>query len=131
QAARERGFWSRALVDRVAGARTLHEVRGVPEDVADLFVTAHQVPPERHVGIQAAFQEHVDNAVSKTVNLPQDATPEDIDRVYRMAYEMKCKGITVYRDTSRSEQVLSRALAEGEELEPAPLSCNRPGVCGT
>jgi len=83
------------------------------------------------VEIQAAFQEHVDNAVSKTVNLPQDATPEDIDAIYRMAYEMRCKGITVFRDKSRSEQVLSRALAEGEELEPAPLSCNRPGMCGT
>jgi len=131
QVARERGFWSRALVDRIATAKTLHDVKGVPDDVADLFVTAHQVPPERHVEIQAAFQEHVDNAVSKTVNLPQEAAPEDVDEVYRMAYQMRCKGITVFRDKSRSEQVLSRALAEGEELEPAPLSCNRPGVCGT
>jgi ribonucleoside-diphosphate reductase alpha chain len=129
--ARERGFWSRALIDRIARAETLHKVRGVPDDVADLFVTAHQVPPSRHVAIQAAFQEHVDNAVSKTVNLPQDATPEHIDEVYRMAYELKCKGITVFRDKSRGEQVLSRVVADGDELEPAPLSCNRPGVCGT
>jgi len=131
EVARRRGFWSRALVDRIAAAETLHDVKGVPKDVADRFVTAHQVPPEQHVGIQAAFQEHVDNAVSKTVNLPHDAAPEEIDRVYRMAYEMGCKGITVFRDRSRSEQVLSRVVAEGEELEPAPLSCNRPGVCGT
>jgi ribonucleoside-diphosphate reductase alpha chain len=131
QVAQERGFWSRALVDRVAKARSLREVRGVPDDVARLFVTAHEVPAARHVEIQAAFQEHVDNAVSKTVNLPRDATPEDIDEIYRMAYDMQCKGITVYRDRSRSEQVLVHAVAEGEEVEPSPLSCNRPGVCAS
>ncbi len=129
EVARARGFWSRDLVERVARAKTLHEVRGVPKDVADLFVTAHQVPPARHVEIQAAFQAYVDNAVSKTVNLPEDATPEDVDTIYRMAYELGCKGITVYRDKSRRGQVLSRAAAEADEVEPPPLSCNRPGVC--
>ncbi len=129
--ARERGFWSRGLADRIAEAETLRDVRGVPDDVADLFVTAHEVPPRQHVAVQAAFQEHVDNAVSKTVNLPQEATPEHIDEIYRTAYEMGCKGITVFRDKSRSQQVLSRVVARGDELEPPPLSCNRPGVCGT
>jgi len=129
QVAKDRGFWSRALVDRIAKAETLHEVRGVPKDVANLFVTAHEVPPSRHVEMQAAFQAQVDNAVSKTVNLPQNATPEDIDQIYRMAYEMGCKGITVFRDKSRSKQVLSRAVPAAEEVEPPPLSCNRPGVC--
>jgi len=131
EVAKTRGFWSRALVDRVAKAKTLRDVKGVPDDVADLFVTAHEIAPERHVRIQAAFQEHVDNAVSKTVNLPHDAAPEDIDAIYRMAYDMRCKGITVYRDQSRTDQVLVHAMTEGEELEPAPLSCNRSGNCGT
>lgn len=129
--ARERGFWSRALVERVAKAASLAKVKGVPKDVADLFVTAHEVEPRRHVEIQAAFQKHVDNAVSKTVNLPHDATPEDVADTYWTAYEMGCKGITVYRDRSRSQQVLVRAEPQGEDdIDPTPLSCNRPGMCG-
>ncbi|HUU09084.1 MAG TPA: adenosylcobalamin-dependent ribonucleoside-diphosphate reductase [Phycisphaerae bacterium] len=127
---RQRGFWSRAMIDRVASAPSLKKVKGVPKDVAALFTTAHEIGPKWHVEIQAAFQKHADNAVSKTVNLPNDATVEDVANVYWMAYEMGCKGITVYRDRSRTQQVLVRAAVTGDELEPAPLSCNRPELCG-
>ena len=127
--ARQRGFWSRGLIERVASAPSLARVKAVPKDVADLFVTAHQIAPKQHVEVQAAFQKHVDNAVSKTVNLPFEATPEDVDEVYRMAYEMGCKGITVFRDRSRSKQVLVRATEPGKEPEPSELCCNRPDIC--
>jgi ribonucleoside-diphosphate reductase alpha chain len=127
--ARQRGFWSRALIERVASAPSLAKVKAVPKDVADLFVTAHQIAPKRHVEVQAAFQKHVDNAVSKTVNLPFEATPQDVDEVYRMAYAMGCKGITVFRDRSRSKQVLVRATEPGKEPEPSELCCNRPDIC--
>jgi ribonucleoside-diphosphate reductase alpha chain len=127
--ARQRGFWSRALIERVASAPSLAKVKAVPKDVADLFVTAHEIAPRWHVEVQAAFQKHVDNAVSKTVNLPFEATPQDVDEVYRMAYEMGCKGITVFRDRSRSKQVLVRATEPGQEPEPSELCCNRPDIC--
>ena len=129
EAARQGGFWSRALVERIAAAPSLHKVKGVPKDVANLFVTALLIDPKWHVQVQAAFQKHVDNAVSKTVNLPYEATPEDVDEVYRMAYEMACKGITVFRDRSRSKQVLIQSAEPANELEPSELSCNRPDIC--
>jgi len=129
QTARERGFWGEDLLNRIAAAPSLAAVEGVPQDVARLFVTAHEIEPKWHVEIQAAFQRHVDNAVSKTVNLPYEATQEDIVDVYWTAYEMGCKGITVFRDRSRQKQVLVRRVEEGKELEPPPLACNRPDAC--
>ncbi len=127
--ARQRGFWTPDLVDRIAEAPSLAQVRAVPEDVQRLFITAHEVDPRWHVEVQAAFQKHVDNAVSKTVNLPTEATVQDVADIYWMAYETGCKGITVYRDRSRAKQVLVRTLEAAKELEAAPGACNRPEAC--
>ncbi len=120
--ARDRGFWSRELMEKVAEAGTLRDFDEIPEDVRRVFVTAHDITPEEHVRMQAAFQKHVDNAVSKTVNFPREATPRDVEEVYKLAYRLGCKGVTVYRDGSREEQVLStgRTGAAGQKDE-APV----------
>lgn len=104
--ARERGFYSRELMLEVAKTGSIQKMEKVPQDLRRIFVTSLDIDPEWHVQMQAAFQKHVDNAVSKTVNLPPDATVEDVKGVYMMAYKLKCKGITVYRYGSKKEQVL-------------------------
>ncbi|MDD1669302.1 MAG: adenosylcobalamin-dependent ribonucleoside-diphosphate reductase [Methanomicrobiales archaeon] len=99
---RSADFIHRAMVE--GSARNLP----LPDEMKDLFRTAPEISPEHHVRMQAAFQKHVDNAVSKTVNLPENATPEDIARIYELARSLGCKGITVYRYNSKPDQVLSR-----------------------
>ena len=96
------------------------KIAGVPQNLAEIFVTAHEIAPEWHVRIQAAFQSNVDNAVSKTVNLPADATVEDVDRIFKLAYKSRCKGNTVYRDNSRENQVLSAVRTPGGTISSAP-----------
>jgi len=118
--ARLRGFWSQELMERIAHKGSVHGFDEVPEDVQRLFVTAHDISPVDHVSMQAAFQRYTDNAVSKTVNFSNSATESDVENVFLMAYRMGCKGVTVYRDGSRDEQVLSTgatgANAAGEPL---------------
>jgi len=104
--ARERGFFNRELIEELVTSNHLHNRKEVPEDVRRVFVTAHRVSPDWHVRIQAAFQRHTDNAVSKTVNFPHSATRDDIARVFMKANEQGLKGITVYRDESRDLQPL-------------------------
>lgn len=104
--AKERGFYSKDLITGIAKCGSVQDVDGIPSDVKRVFVTALDIAPEWHVRLQAAFQKYTDNAVSKTVNLPSDATWEDVKKVFLLAYNLKCKGITVYRYGSK-EQVLS------------------------
>ena len=106
--ARHEGFYSQELMERLAETGSLHDLDGaVPEWAKRLFVTSHGISPERHVRMQAAFQRYTDNAVSKTINFPSSASDQDIGEAYTLAYELGCKGITIYRDGSKDNQVLS------------------------
>jgi ribonucleoside-diphosphate reductase alpha chain len=126
--ARERGFFSPELMKMIAHHGTVADIEQVPEDLRRLFVTAHDITPGCHIKMQAAFQEHTDNAVSKTVNFPHDAKPQDVAEVYRLAYSLDCKGVTIYRDGSKDEQVLSTgktkeakaAASAPQEAKPEP-----------
>jgi ribonucleoside-diphosphate reductase alpha chain len=124
EVAKKRGFYSEELMQQLATGAKLHEIDGVPDDVKRVFVTAHDITPEWHVRMQAAFQESTDNAVSKTVNFPREATQEDVAQVYMMAYEKGLKGITIYRDGSREDQPLStkksEKRAEESRIGPRP-----------
>lgn len=112
--AKERGFYSAELMQKIAEHGTVHEIPEVPTDVRNIFVTAHDISPENHIQMQAAYQQYTDNAVSKTVNFPNTATIDDVEKVYMMAYETGCKGVTIYRDGSRDEQVLSTSAKKEE-----------------
>ncbi|MBW1807961.1 MAG: vitamin B12-dependent ribonucleotide reductase [Deltaproteobacteria bacterium] len=123
--ARQEGFYSKELMRKIAEQGTLSNVPEVPEPIRRKFVTAHDVSPEWHIRTQAAFQKYTDNAVSKTVNLTKEATEADVAEVYRLAYILGCKGVTVYRDGSRDEQVLNiekvnRSGQQGEIATRAP-----------
>jgi ribonucleoside-diphosphate reductase alpha chain len=112
EAARSGGFYSEELMRKLAEGAHLGDIKGIPEEVKCLFVTAHEITPEWHVRMQAAFQRSTDNAVSKTINFPQSATREDVARAYMLAYEEGLKGITIYRDRSRDTQVLTTGRKE-------------------
>ncbi|MBI4716514.1 MAG: vitamin B12-dependent ribonucleotide reductase [Planctomycetes bacterium] len=113
QAARDRGFLSEGLMERVATDGTLANAPEVPDDVKRLFVCAHDIAPEWHMRMQAAFQRHCDASISKTINFPETATVEDVAAIYRMAYELDCKGVTVYRNGCRKHQPM--ALKSSDE----------------
>ena len=93
-------------------------MKNIPPGLKRLFVTAFEVQPVRHLEIQAAFQKYTDNAVSKTINLPENASVEDVRSIYLKAHELKCKGITVYRYNSKERQVLSFGSAQKDALQP-------------
>jgi ribonucleoside-diphosphate reductase alpha chain len=128
------GFYSRELMVNLSKLASIKNVEEIPEEVRRIFVTAFDVSPEWHVRMQAVFQKYTDNAVSKTINLPHEATPEDVRRAFLLAHELKCKGITVYRYGSKAKQVLSispqSVLAPPEEkyLKAEPdFSGGHPG----
>ena len=118
---------------KVAKKGSVQSMEEVPEDVKRIFVTALDIDPEWHVRMQSAFQKYVDNAVSKTVNLKNDATVEDVKRIYLLAYKLKCKGITVYRYGSRKEQVLSVGSQLTKDMETDNVSADSEysGGCPT
>ncbi len=115
--ARREGFYSRELNREIAQKGSLNEIEKVPEKWKGIFVTAHDIDPECHIKVQAAFQKYTDNAVSKTVNFPETATRNDVEEVYLKAYELGCKGVTIYRDGSRKDQVLNVGKVNREEKE--------------
>jgi ribonucleoside-diphosphate reductase alpha chain len=126
QALIEEGLYSKELIEEVIQKGSLKDIKGIPESFKRIFVTALDIPPEMHVRMQAAFQKYVDNAVSKTINLPNSATKEDVEKIFLLAYKLGCKGITVYREGSRSQQVLNIPAKKEEKIKPEPRT--RPRV---
>ncbi|MDO8603200.1 MAG: vitamin B12-dependent ribonucleotide reductase [Candidatus Omnitrophota bacterium] len=107
EVAKKEGFYSRKLMEEIAAKGSIKEIEDVPEKYRKIFVTSHDIAPLWHIRMQAVFQKYTDNAVSKTVNFPHDAVKDDIREVYMLAFKLGCKGVTIYRDKSREEQVLN------------------------
>jgi ribonucleoside-diphosphate reductase alpha chain len=127
EAARKGGFYSEEMMKKLAEGAHLDDIDGVPDEIKRVFVAAHEITPEWHVKMQAAFQRSTDNAVSKTINFPQAATREDVARAYMLAYEEGLKGITIYRDRSRDSQVLTTGKKEkAEEVTAKRAPRKRP-----
>ena len=117
------GFYSQELMALIADHGSVKDIDDVPAELQDIFVTAHDISPESHIRMQAAFQRHTDNAVSKTVNFGSHATPDDVREVYDLAHELGVKGVTIYRDGSKDNQVLStgKTSQSGPEAEDGGL----------
>jgi ribonucleoside-diphosphate reductase alpha chain len=117
--AKERGFFSQDLMERIAEHGSIRKMETVPEEVRRVFCTAHDIAPEWHIRMQAAFQKHCDASISKTINFTSDATVEDVRKIYLLAYEHRCKGVTVYRDGCRQNQpmALSDKAGHGKKKE--------------
>ncbi|WDP93037.1 MAG: vitamin B12-dependent ribonucleotide reductase [Desulfobacter sp.] len=130
QTAKDKGFYSDTLMEEIARTGSIKGNPDISLDLRKIFITAHEVAPEVHISMQAAFQRHTDNAVSKTVNLPNEAQPEDVRFIYDLAYKLKCKGVTVYRDGSKADQVLSVNKDADRETETDFLTAGkeRPGI---
>jgi ribonucleoside-diphosphate reductase alpha chain len=131
--AESEGFYNEKIINEITARRgSLQGVEDIPDEVKRLFVTAHDISPDWHVRLQAAFQKYTDNAVSKTINFPSTATANDVKNSYLLAYKLGCKGITVYRDGSRHDQVLS-IHGDGIEITPPRIgnsgeSITNPGI---
>ena len=129
--AKERGFYSAKLLEEIAKTGSVQKIDGVPEDIKRLFVTALDIEPEWHVRIQAAFQKYTDNAVSKTVNLPNKARIEDVRKIFKLAWRLKCKGVTVFRYGSKPEQVLYIGEIKTKERQFVTAESEYAGGCPT
>ena len=125
--AKKEGIYSKELMQKIAEQGTIQNIDEIPEHVKRIFVTAHDISPEWHVRMQAAFQNYTDNAVSKTVNMPQEATKSDVSTVFMTAYELGCKGVTVFRYGSR-EAVVNIGKAEEAPKEDVLTPRTRPSV---
>ncbi|MBY9002084.1 MAG: hypothetical protein KGD64_14285 [Candidatus Heimdallarchaeota archaeon] len=119
--ARDKGFYSQELMNKIAEQGTLNGLSEVPDDVKKIFEVSFNISAEDHILMQAAFQNHVSNSVSKTINFPNSATVDEVQSGYMLAWKTGCKGCTVYRDGSRENQVLSikatKPVAEDETAE--------------
>ena len=113
--AKERGFYSERLMKEIAKKGHICDMPDIPEDICKIFVTSHNIAPDWHIKMQAVFQKYTDNAVSKTVNFKFAATQDDVKKAYVLAYKLGCKGVTIYRDGSRDEQVLSTGDTKKKE----------------
>ena len=118
---KDAGLYSEELMTKIAQQGTIQHIEEIPEKIRKVFVTAHDILPEDHIKMQAAFQKYVDNAVSKTVNFTHEATKEDVRKAYILSYKLGCKGVTVYRDGSRQDQVLISANTNKDKKE-TPVS---------
>jgi len=119
--ARQSGFYSDELAEKVASRRSIQDMEEIPEPARALFLTAADVSPENHIRMQAVFQKHCDSSVSKTINLPTSASRIDVEKAYRRAYELGCKGVTIYRDQSRPDQVLTPIKKTTAEKSARPV----------
>ncbi|MFH0788447.1 MAG: vitamin B12-dependent ribonucleotide reductase [Pseudomonadota bacterium] len=127
--AKEKGFYSPQLMEQIAQEGSIRNIPDIPEEIKSLFVTSHDISPECHIQIQAAFQKHTDNAVSKTINFPHEATPEDVRNAYLLAYHQGCKGVTIYRYGSREVQVLNLTKStDGLKISPRPRPTRTLGI---
>jgi ribonucleoside-diphosphate reductase alpha chain len=130
-AIKKRRYFNREILAETAKRGTLADIKQVPKDIKRLFVTAFDVKPQEHIRIQSAFQQYTDNAVSKTINLPGDATVEDVKSIYLSAHKLKCKGITIYRYGSKAEQVLSFGYSANVGGELVTAAAEYSGGCAT
>ena len=131
ETAKNRGFYSAELFEEIARTGSVQKIEGVPEDVKRLFVTALDIDPVWHIRMQAAFQKSTDNAVSKTVNLPNDAKVEEVREIYDLAWKLKCKGVTVFRYGSKPEQVLYIGEIKTKEGKFMSAQSEYAGGCPT
>ncbi len=115
QVLQKEGVYSPELMKKIIEKGSIHTMEAIPQKVRDVFVTSHDIPVEYHIKMQAAFQQYTDLAVSKTINMPGSATVEDVENAYLLAWKLGCKGVTVYRDKSREDQVLNVGGSEENE----------------
>jgi len=126
---KEKGLYSPRLMEQIAQEGSIRNIPDIPEEIKALFVTSHDISPECHIQIQAAFQKYTDNAVSKTINFPHEATPEDVQNAYLTAYHQGCKGVTIYRYGSRETQVLNlNKYTESSTINPRPRPPRTLGI---
>ncbi len=118
KAIKDAGIYSKELMEKVAEMGSVNHIDEIPQEIKDIFVTSHDISPEWHIRMQAAFQKYTDNAVSKTINFRKEATKDEIRMAYELAYQLNCKGVTVYRDGSRDNQVLNVGSKVKEDKEP-------------
>ena len=116
QALKDNNIYTEELINEIIKIGSIKDIKKIPKEIRDVFVVAQEISPEYHIKMQAEFQKFTTNAISKTVNFPQEATKEDVEKAYMLAYSLFCKGVTVYRDGSRPNQVLTLGTKKEEPI---------------